>query len=151
MSRLLSYLALPLFFLLGMGSIRSAPQLQHPDLAPTLTPGPDVIVGDLVGLQQFGSSGTQVGLAMGTDACNSGDVELNFFLMPNTDHPVMAQNLYRLSGGATNDGRFEQVGQAWLTHEFFALQNNACSLGCTPGSGSGTHLGAGCSNADSAG
>jgi hypothetical protein len=36
-------------------------------------------------------------------------------------------------------------------HGFFALQNNACSFGCTPGSGGGTHLGAGCSNADSAG
>ena len=33
------------------------------------TPGPDVIVGDLSGLAQFGSSsGTQVGLAVGTDA-----------------------------------------------------------------------------------
>ncbi len=108
-------------------------------------------MGDLFSLQQFGSSGTQVGLAMGTDACNGGDVELNFFLMPNTDHPIMAQNLYRMSGGGTNDERFEQVGQAWLTHGFFALQNNACSLGCTPSPGGGTHLGAGCSNADSPG
>ena len=35
-------------------------------------PGPDVIVGDLPGLPQFGSSGTQVGLAVGTDSCNAG-------------------------------------------------------------------------------
>jgi hypothetical protein len=65
--------------------------------APTFVPGPDVIVGDLPSLQQFGSTGTQVGLAMGSDSCNNGDVELNFFAMPNTDHPVMAQNLYRMS------------------------------------------------------
>jgi hypothetical protein len=38
-----------------------------------------------------------------------------------------------------------------MAHEFFALQNNACGFGCTPGSGGGTHLGAGCSSADSAG
>src|SRR5206468_11047535 len=35
-------------------------------------PGPDVIVGDLIGLQQIdsGSVGGRVGLALGTDACN---------------------------------------------------------------------------------
>ena len=116
---------------------------------PTFAPGPDVIVGDLSSLQQLGSSGTQVGLAMGSDSCNNGDVELDFFAMPNTDHPVMPQNLYRMSGGATNDDRFEQVGQSWLPHAFFALQNNACGFGCTPAS-NGTHLGVGCSNADTA-
>jgi len=115
---------------------------------PTFVPGPDIIAGDLSSLQQFGSSGTQVGLALGSDSCNNGNVELNFFAMPNTDHPIMAQNLYRMSVGATNDDRFEQIGQSWLTHGFFALQNNACSFGCTPASG-GNHLGVGCSNADS--
>ena len=51
-------------------------------------PGPDVIVGDLNGLQQFGSAGTQVGLAVGTDSCNNGQVDLNWFALPNTDHPA---------------------------------------------------------------
>lgn len=115
----------------------------------TLAPGPDVIAGDVFSLQQFGSSGTQVGLAMGTDACNNGDMQLNFFAMPNTDHPVTAQNLYRMSGGATNDDRFEQIGQSWLTHGFAALQSNSCNFGCIPAS-NGSHLGAGCSSADSA-
>ena len=63
-------------------------------------PGPDVIVGDLSGLAQFGSSGTQVGLAVGTDSCNFGTVDLNWFANPNNDHPVIPQNLYRMSGGA---------------------------------------------------
>ena len=40
--------------------------------APTLIQGPDVIVGELSGLTQFGSAGTQVGLAVGTDSCNAG-------------------------------------------------------------------------------
>lgn len=117
---------------------------------PSSLPGPDIILGNIPTLQQFGSSGTQVGLAIGSDSCNNGDVEVNFFAMPNTDHPVMAQNLYRMSGGATNNERFEQIGQSWLTHGFFALQNNACNFGCAPASG-GTHLGVGCSNADSGG
>jgi hypothetical protein len=114
-----------------------------------LNPGPDVIAGDLSSLQQFGSNGTDVGLAMGTDTCNSGDQELNFFAMPNTDHPVLAQNLYRMSGGTANNERFEQIGQSWGAHGFFALQSNGCGFGCTPAS-DGTHLGAGCSTADTA-
>jgi hypothetical protein len=150
LKRMLSYFTLPLLLLLSNSSGNSAPQSPGNGLDPTFVPGPDVIMGNLPLLQQFGSSGTQVGLAMASDSCNNGDVELDFFAMPNTDHPVMAQNLYRMSGGVTNDDRFEQIGQSWLTHGFFALQNNACGFGCIPAS-SGTHLGVGCSNADSGG
>lgn len=109
-------------------------------------PGPDVIVGDLSGLAQFGaSSGTQVGLAVGTDSCNFGTVELNWFQNPSNDHPVIPQNLYRMSGGTTNSDRFEQIGQSSVKHAFTALQNNICNLGCV-NSGTGTRLGSGCSD-----
>jgi hypothetical protein len=108
-------------------------------------PGPDVIVGDLSGLQQFGgSSGTQVGLAVGTDSCNAGTVDLNWFALPSNDHPVIPQNLYRVSGGATNDERFEQIGQSSVKHAFTALTQNLCGFGCN-GVG-GTRLGSGCSD-----
>ncbi len=51
-------------------------------------PGPDVIVGDLSGLAQFdGSSGTQVGLAVGTDSCNAGVVNLNWIAKPSQRPP----------------------------------------------------------------
>src|SRR2546423_622806 len=53
---------------------------------PTFVPGPDVIVGDLPSMQQFGSNGTQVGLGVGTTSCNNGNVELDWFAMSNTDH-----------------------------------------------------------------
>jgi glucose/arabinose dehydrogenase len=112
-------------------------------------PGPDVIVGDLVGLAQFGSSsGTQVGLAVGTDSCNAGSVPLNWLATPNNDHPVIPQNLYRMSGGTGNDQRFEQVGQSSVKHAFTALQDNICGFGCnaTPS----TTLGVGCSDPYSA-
>lgn len=113
------------------------------------TPGPDVVVGDVSGLAQFGSAtGTQVGLALATDSCNFGTVNLNWFQMPNNDHPVIPQNLYRMSGGATNDERFEQVGQSSVKHAFTALTNNICSLGCN-GVG-GSQLGSGCSDPYSA-
>ena len=42
-------------------------------------PGPDIVVGDMSGLAQFGSSGTQVGLGIGTTSCNNGDQEVHFF------------------------------------------------------------------------
>src|SRR6185503_3991900 len=111
----------------------------------SLGPGPDVIVGDLPSLQQFGSSGSQVGLAVATDSCNAGAEPLHWFALPSNDHPVIPQNLYRMSGGATNDDRFEQIGQSWLKHAFTALQQDVCGFGCTP-SGSGSLLGAGCSD-----
>jgi len=106
------------------------------------TPGPDVIVGDLSGLAQFGSAdGTRVGLAVGTDSCNFGTVDLDWFANPANDHPVIPQNLYRMS---SNADRFEQVGQSNVKHAFTALTNNICSLGCN-GVG-GSHLGSGCSD-----
>lgn len=107
--------------------------------------GPDVIVGALSGLAQFGSSsGSQVGLAVGTDSCNLGSVPLNWFASPNNDHPVIPQNLYRMSGGVANDERFEQVGQSNVKHAFTALQENICGLGCS--ATASNFLGAGCSD-----
>ncbi len=116
---------------------------------PGTVPGPDVVVGDVVGLAQFGgSSGTQVGLAVGTDSCNFGTVDLDWFANPSNNHPVIPQNMYRMSGGATNDERFEQIGQSQVKHAFTALTQNLCSLGCN-GVG-GTRLGSGCSDPYSA-
>jgi hypothetical protein len=116
---------------------------------PTSVPGPDVIVGDLPSMTQAGSVGTQVGLGVGTTSCNNGNVELDWFALTQVDHPVIPQNLYRMSGGATNDDRFEQIGQSWLKHAFTALQQNACGFGCTAAA-NGTHLGVGCSDPYSA-
>jgi hypothetical protein len=134
------------------GAVKSdvLPPWRHrgaPDV-PNAVPGPDVIVGDLPSMTQAGSSGTQVGLGVATTSCNNGDQNLNWFALPQTDHPVIPQNLYRMSGGATNDERFEQIGQSWLKHAFTALTENACGFGCN-GTG-GTHLGVGCSDPYSA-
>jgi hypothetical protein len=110
-----------------------------------------VIVGDLPNLEQFGSAGTQVGLAVATTSCNNGDQPLDWFQLPNTDHPVIPQNLYRMSGGTDNTERFEQIGQSWLKHAFFALEDDACNFGCdTSGCITGSQLCPGCSDPYSA-
>lgn len=130
----------------GQTTSAVVPSLHQP--FPGTTPGPDVIVGDLPTMQQSGNAGSQVGLAIATTSCNAGTEDLDWFALPSTDHPVIPQNLYRMSGGANNDERFEQIGQSWLKHAFAALTLNACSFGCN-GVG-GSHLGSGCSDPYSA-
>ena len=114
---------------------------------PTLVAGPDVIVGVLPEMAQYGTSGNFVGLGIGTTSCNNGDQPLHWLALPQTDHPVIPQNFYRMSGGANNNDRFEQIGQSWLKHAFTALENNACNFGCnTSGCTTGTNLCPGCSD-----
>src|SRR6266446_5259012 len=116
---------------------------------PTLVPGPDVIVGDLPEMAQYGNDTVNhfVGLGIGTTSCNNGDQPLHWFALPQTDHPVIPQNFYRMSGGANNTDRFEQIGQSWLKHAFLALEGNACNFGCnTSGCTTGSNLCPGCSD-----
>ena len=114
-------------------------------------PGPDVIVGELLDFVQYESGQVNgfVGLALGTDACNKGTVDVDWIALPSNDHPFIPQNLYRMSGGANNTERFEQLGQSWGKHAFAAASSNTCGFGCN-GVG-GSHLGSGCSDAYGAG
>ena len=125
------------------------PPMQHavgPGV-PNLVPGPDVIVGDVEDVAQFDAPvGTQVGLAIGTDSCNNGDQPIDWFALPDNDHPVVPQNLYRMSGGANNDERFEQIGQSWMKHTFLALEDFVCGTCNTSGCQTGSHLCPGCSD-----
>jgi hypothetical protein len=118
---------------------------------PALVAGPDVIVGDVESVEQQGSAGTQVGLAIGTDSCNNGDQPVDWFALPNTDHPIVPQNLYRMSGGASNNERFEQIGQSWVKHTFEALEDTVCGTCNTANCQTGTHLCPGCSDPYTAG
>jgi hypothetical protein len=148
--RILRYLLFPLLLLLSNSSGNSAPRAGQS--APEgLNQGPDIITGDIgfeypgeTGLQQFGSSGTQVGLGMSTTICNAGNVPVDYFRLPDANHPVIPQNFYRKSGGSNNDDRFEQIGQSWVKHAFGADEATVCST-CTTG-GAPLHLGVGCSD-----
>ena len=133
----------------GNVTAASLPALKQPGVG--TVPGPDVIVGSLLDFVQSetGSVGGRVGLALGTDACNKGTVNVDWFALPNSDHPFIPQNVYRMSGGATNNERFEQIGQSWGKHAFAAASSNGCGFGCN-GVG-GDHLGSGCSDAYGAG
>ena len=113
-------------------------------LRKVLTQGPDIITGDIADLEEYGNDGTQVGLGVSTTSCNAGNVPVDFFVLPSTDHPIIPHNLYRMSGGASNADRFEQIGQSWVKHTFGADQLNECGFGCIPANF--THLGAGCSD-----
>jgi hypothetical protein len=129
------------------GDVKSEalPALHQPGVG--TVPGPDVIVGNLIGLDQSdnGAFNGFVGLALGTDACNKGTENVEWYALPDNRHPFIPQNFYRMSGGATNDERFEQIGQSWGKHAFAAASSNSCGFGCN-GVG-GDHLGSGCSDA----
>ena len=120
---------------------------------PALVAGPDVIVGDVESVDQLDAAvGTQVGLAIGTDSCNNGDQPVDWFALPQTDHPVVPQNLYRMSGGASNNDRFEQIGQSWVKHTFEALQGTVCgTCNQNPPCNPGPQLCPGCSDPYTAG
>ena len=100
--------------------------------ARALVPGPDIIVGDLPDMVQVDSVvvGSQVGLGIATTSCNNGDQPVNFYAFPDTDHSFFPENLYRMSGGADNTVRFEQIGQSWVKHTFGASEDDDCNLGC---------------------
>jgi len=113
-------------------------------VVPSRAAGPDVIVGDIPDMDDFGHSGGVSGLAMATTSCNIGTVPLKWKFLPYNTHPVIAQNFYRLK-----DGRMTQIGMAWLKHGFFAEQGPVCFGDCQPDF-SGATLGVHCSDPYSA-
>src|SRR5262245_29674093 len=100
---------------------------------------PDVVVGHLHSKDRWGNVGGITAFSLGTTSCNVGTCWLNWEDFSN-HHPVIAQGMYRLK-----DGRFEQVGQSWVKHGFFALNQEFCSRDCTPAP-TGAHLGVLCSD-----
>ncbi|HEV8240530.1 MAG TPA: hypothetical protein VGS57_14270 [Thermoanaerobaculia bacterium] len=102
-------------------------------VATATTSGPDVTVFDITGVGNYTSTGAvngYRGYAVGTTSCNVGDQPV-WWCNTSTgyctadQHPVIAQNLYRLEAG-----RFEQIGLSWLKHGF--LSTNSPSSTCNP-------------------
>ncbi|MEZ6243364.1 MAG: GC-type dockerin domain-anchored protein [Phycisphaerales bacterium] len=104
--------------------------------------GPDVVAGDILSPAHFGPVGDIHAYSFAATACNLGDTDLAWNL-DTTAHPVIIENLYRV-----HDGRLEQVGLSFAQHVIIPLQGNLCAF-CTPPQDA-SHLGAGCSNTDSA-
>jgi hypothetical protein len=106
--------------------------------------GPDVVVGVLPAIQKFGTVDGVTSYALATTSCNIGDEDLPWF-GDTGQHPVIAQNMYRLK-----DGRFEQIGLSWVKHGFGALAGPDCCPVCE-NPGNFDYLGPGCSDPYSAG
>ena len=129
----------------------AAPLLaDQPSSSPSEPRGPgggDMTFCQLFGLNQFGREGSLVGLAVATTSWNIGTADLQWFGSPAAEHPFIAMNLYRLK-----DDRFEQIGQSWVKHGFFALGDTQCGGDCTfeAGHGIGSWLGMGCTDTYSA-
>ena len=114
---------------------------QDPNICDQPGETPDLVMGGLDSVNRFGTVDGISAYSMGTSTCNIGKCWANWFAST-SDHPVFAQNLYRLERG-----RFEQLGQSWVAHRFFALSSLLCSPTCIPTNG--THLGVGCSSPNS--
>lgn len=105
------------------------------------TIGADVIVGQLASILKWGTVGTTTAYSIATNSCNVGDVPLAWVSDTN-QHPVIAQNLYRL-----RDGRFEQIGMSWVKHTFCAEQHTGlCGVCEAPLGGCSGQLEVGCND-----
>jgi hypothetical protein len=100
---------------------------------------PDVIVGDISDIRNWGSQGGLTGYSIATTSCNIGTARLDWLPDPDPRHPVIAQNAYRLSAA----GRIEQIGLSWLKHGFAVAASNVCG-NCQDSSS--THLAPNCSD-----
>jgi hypothetical protein len=112
-----------------------------PDSGQRDADGCDVTFCQLYALTQFGRLGDVVGLALATGPWNVGNADCMWFANPEENHPFATMNLFRLK-----DDRFEQIGQAGVFHEYYALASADCGAQCTfePGHASGNWLGQGC-------
>jgi hypothetical protein len=119
-----------------MGVLAVAGMASGQTCNPPITSGPDVIVGDIIGPQNYTGTATVDAFSVGTVSCNIGTQGVLWFSgstgHPNSPlHPVIGQGLYKLK-----NGRFEQLGQSWLKHAFFALSETLCCTSCQSTDGS---------------
>lgn len=123
----------------------AAAQMDDPNECDVEGEFPDVIVGDLQSTRRWGKVGDITAFSVGTTSCNVGTCQLEWIRNTN-HHPVIGANMFRL-----RDGRFEQLGQSWLKHGFFALAEDLCSPDCIDPDDGGRHLGVNCSDPYSSG
>jgi hypothetical protein len=108
--------------------------------------GPDVIIGQIIGIQNASIFGGLDSFTLGTTACNEGNALINW-IGPTNQHPVIGETAYKFKV-VNGSGRFEQVGISWLKHGFAADTANTCCTCQIPSDNQ--HLGIGCADTYSA-
>jgi hypothetical protein len=126
------------------------------DVRAAQTDGPDVTVIYVSGTSNYTSGGAIDGkraYSLGTTSCNVGNRPVNWCDesggctgLNSNQHPVIAQNFYRLK-----DGRFEQLGMSWLKHGFLSTNSDDSSClaeqpTCLDPPRGGHELGVGCTD-----
>jgi len=121
--------------MLGVAALIAPPATwaQDPNACDVAGEYPDLIVGKLDNVGRFGTEDGITAYAIGATSCNLGTCWVNWFF-DTENHPVFAQNIFRLQ-----NGRLEQIGQSWVAHRFLALSSSFCEPGCLPTNGQ--HLG----------
>lgn len=115
--------------------------------------GPDIAIIGIDAVTNYGAVAGVRGYAAGVVACNIGDRPAAWCDeaggcgqgTTSADHPVLAQNLYRIA-----NGRLEQIGASWLAHGFMAGNSTRADCGagiCALPPLGGNQLGVGCSHA----
>jgi len=100
--------------------------------------GPDVIVGSINGICNWGTVGGRSSYSFGATACNVGDEEMIW--QGNTNHhPIISPNIFRLK-----DGRFEQIALGWMKHGFGSATEDLCCNCNDPGTSQ--IIGVGCAD-----
>jgi hypothetical protein len=117
--------------------------------------GPDITVLRIPDIANYGSSGGIRGYSIGFGACNEGTAPLAWCDEPggcsggltDADHPVLAQNLWRLK-----NGRLEQIGLSWLKHGVNSTNSSDPACGtCLDPPVANHQLGVGCTDVYGAG
>jgi hypothetical protein len=108
--------------------------------------GPDLIIADITGVANYGTSGGRTAWSVGTRQANVGNAALAY-AGTTSQHPAEGQALFRLTTAA-GALRFEQIGQSWLFHGALALGQTGPCAACQGSTGS--TLGVGCASPDTA-
>ena len=101
--------------------------------------GADVAVCTLPEFSTYPRLGDIHSFSLATNSFNVGDEDLQW-VSSSSNHPVIAQNMYRIKGG-----RIEMIGMAWLKHGFCALQQSGCGP-CQVQGGCLSYLKPGCAD-----
>lgn len=87
----------------------------------------DVALSRFDSLEHLGRAGIypdgESAFASRTTACNVGTELVPWLSAMDPRHPMILQNLYRIS-----DGRLEQIGVSWAKHGFYALDMGGCGV-----------------------